>query len=104
MLTCSQIAAGYAHSMVLTDSGELYTFGVGTYGQLGLNGTNMEIDPQKVQHTNIYIYSLCVRVVSWWGPLSLRMRAAAALCNVYICRIELLGASLSSRGCDLHCG
>jgi len=44
-----QIAAGYAHTMVLTDSGELYTFGVGTYGQLGLNGTNMEIDPQRVR-------------------------------------------------------
>jgi len=44
-----QIGCGYAHSMVLTETNELYTFGVGTYGQLGLNGTHMEIDPQRVK-------------------------------------------------------
>ena len=44
-----QIGCGYAHSVVLTEAGELFTFGVGTYGQLGLNGTHMEIDPQRVR-------------------------------------------------------
>jgi alpha-tubulin suppressor-like RCC1 family protein len=43
------IGCGYAHSIVLTQTGEMFTFGVGTYGQLGLNGTHMEIDPQRVK-------------------------------------------------------
>jgi len=36
--------------MVLTKKGELFSFGHGSMGQLGLNGTNMEIDPQKVKN------------------------------------------------------
>ena len=35
--------------MVLTRKGELFSFGHGSMGQLGLNGTNMEIDPQKAR-------------------------------------------------------
>jgi len=34
-----QIAAGIYHSMVLTDNGDIYTWGRGLYGTLG-NGSN----------------------------------------------------------------
>jgi len=44
-----EISTGWAHSMVLTKKGELFAFGHGSMGQLGLNGTNMEIDPQKIR-------------------------------------------------------
>jgi len=45
----AQVAAGWAHTLVLTKKGEIFTFGHNAMGQLGLNGTNMEIDPQKVR-------------------------------------------------------
>jgi len=45
----AQVACGWSHTVVLTKKGEIFTFGSGHHGQLGLNGTNMEIDPQKIR-------------------------------------------------------
>ncbi|KAL7877120.1 hypothetical protein SRHO_G00037630 [Serrasalmus rhombeus] len=48
-LPIASISCGAAHTAVLTKGGEVYTFGDGTYGQLGHNSTNRELLPRKVE-------------------------------------------------------
>ncbi|XP_052272508.1 uncharacterized protein LOC127873013 isoform X1 [Dreissena polymorpha] len=43
-----QIAGGYCHTIVLNNQGEVYTFGCGFFGQLGLATTNKHTTPVKV--------------------------------------------------------
>lgn len=43
-----KIACGDYHSMVLTRDEELYSFGEGTYGQLGTGGKEDHATPRKV--------------------------------------------------------
>ena len=53
-----QIAAGYAHSAVLTSKGEVFTFGAGLYGQLGIGSNTKCTTPQYVsslQYDSIYL-------------------------------------------------
>lgn len=45
-----QIAAGEDHSVILTQSGEVYTFGKGSNGQLGHGNRNDCSRPTKVRH------------------------------------------------------
>ncbi|KAG7333755.1 hypothetical protein KOW79_002162 [Hemibagrus wyckioides] len=47
-LGVSSISCGAAHTAILTKTGEVYTFGEGTHGQLGHNSTNNELLPKKV--------------------------------------------------------
>ena len=43
-----KVAAGYYHSLALTDSGEVYSWGDNEYGQLGLGDTTDRTSPKKV--------------------------------------------------------
>ena len=45
-----KIAAGNNHSMAITELGDLYTWGEGTYGQLGHGINNNEQYPKKVEY------------------------------------------------------
>ncbi|XP_074274522.1 ultraviolet-B receptor UVR8 isoform X2 [Silene latifolia] len=47
-----QIAAGAEHSAVVTDDGEIWTWGWGEHGQLGLGNTNDQTLPQLVPLQN----------------------------------------------------
>jgi len=50
--TICSIACGHEHSVVCTDSGKVYTFGAGEYGQLGHAGAGAdrcEFEPRLVQ-------------------------------------------------------
>lgn len=40
-----QIACGNAHTLVVTDSGKLYTWGYNNYGQLGNGSKNLSQTP-----------------------------------------------------------
>merc|ERR1719397_227506 len=42
------IVAGYAHSVVLTSQGKVFTFGCGLFGQLGTGGTTKAVLPVQV--------------------------------------------------------
>jgi len=42
------IAAGDWHSLALSDTGELWTWGSNTFGQLGIGDTNNQLQPVKV--------------------------------------------------------
>ncbi|XP_068565986.1 probable E3 ubiquitin-protein ligase HERC4 [Cebidichthys violaceus] len=48
-LGVSFISCGEAHSAVLTQDGEVFTFGEGSYGQLGHNSTANEVRPRLVE-------------------------------------------------------
>lgn len=48
MLKIIQVAAGNAHSILLTDQGHVYTFGKGESGQLGHSSINNERKPKQV--------------------------------------------------------
>ncbi|XP_057295987.1 uncharacterized protein LOC130624943 isoform X2 [Hydractinia symbiolongicarpus] len=53
-----QIAGGYAHSAVLTSRGQVFTFGAGLYGQLGIGVNTKRTTPQLVEslaHDSIYL-------------------------------------------------
>lgn len=41
------ISAGYRHSACVTEDGELYTWGEGDYGRLGLFSTYRDFNPQQ---------------------------------------------------------
>ncbi|KAL6614392.1 hypothetical protein ACP70R_036662 [Stipagrostis hirtigluma subsp. patula] len=43
-----QIASGTEHSALVTDKGEVFTWGWGEHGQLGLGDTSDQVAPQKV--------------------------------------------------------
>ncbi|KAF3847807.1 hypothetical protein F7725_020835 [Dissostichus mawsoni] len=47
-LGVSFISCGEAHSAVLTKDGKVFTFGEGSYGQLGHNSSNNELKPRLV--------------------------------------------------------
>ena len=47
----SQIACGMAHVLALTDTGELYSWGANSYGQLGLDTTLNTSTPTLVPTT-----------------------------------------------------
>ena len=53
-----QIAAGYAHSLCLTNQGEIWSFGLGMYGQLGSGITDKSLVPLRV------VLSVPVRKIS----------------------------------------
>ena len=42
------IAAGFHHSLALSDTGELLTWGYNDHGQLGIGNTNQQLQPVKV--------------------------------------------------------
>ena len=52
------ISTGNNHSMALTNRGDLYTWGEGTYGQLGHNIKNNEIYPRKLNINNLKITNM----------------------------------------------
>ncbi|XP_066574189.1 probable E3 ubiquitin-protein ligase HERC6 [Amia ocellicauda] len=49
LLGVSSVSCGDAHTAVLAKDGSVYTFGDGTYGQLGHNSTARELRPRKVE-------------------------------------------------------
>jgi alpha-tubulin suppressor-like RCC1 family protein len=44
------IAAGSAHSLVVAESGDVYSFGLGSEGALGHGDTDMSLVPKKIEH------------------------------------------------------
>ncbi|XP_029115119.1 E3 ISG15--protein ligase Herc6-like [Scleropages formosus] len=48
-LSISSISCGEAHTAVLTQDGSVFTFGEGSYGQLGHNSTANELRPRRVE-------------------------------------------------------
>jgi hypothetical protein len=50
LLHCTKVAAGGAHSLVVTEDGFLYTWGAGSHGQLGHNDTHQRLRPHRVEH------------------------------------------------------
>ncbi|KAH9487798.1 E3 ubiquitin-protein ligase herc2, partial [Bulinus truncatus] len=88
-LVVVRIAGGYAHSLVLTDSGDVWSFGCGYFGQLGLGINNKTTYPQKVSLPSPVTvigtkYFQCVAVtvtnkVYTWGlhPQNLRQIASS---------------------------
>jgi alpha-tubulin suppressor-like RCC1 family protein len=44
------IAAGSAHSLVVAESGNVYSFGLGSEGALGHGDTDMSLVPKKIEH------------------------------------------------------
>jgi alpha-tubulin suppressor-like RCC1 family protein len=42
------VAAGAEHSVAITEDGDLYGWGWGQYGNLGLGDTNNRLIPEKV--------------------------------------------------------
>ncbi|XP_028832430.1 probable E3 ubiquitin-protein ligase HERC6 [Denticeps clupeoides] len=46
------ISCGEAHTAVLTEDGQVFTFGEGSQGQLGHNSTANEVKPRKVEGIN----------------------------------------------------
>ncbi|KAK9675782.1 hypothetical protein RND81_11G030800 [Saponaria officinalis] len=49
-----QIATGAEHSAVITEDGEIYTWGWGEHGQLGLGDTDDQTSPKSVDLKNVY--------------------------------------------------
>ncbi|XP_013204737.1 RCC1 and BTB domain-containing protein 2 [Microtus ochrogaster] len=47
-LLVSQVACGYAHTLVLTDEGEVYAWGANSYGQLGTGNKSNQSYPTPV--------------------------------------------------------
>ena len=43
------IAAGFSHSMVLTEEGEVLSFGVGWHGQLGYGDMEWQLEPKVIE-------------------------------------------------------
>jgi alpha-tubulin suppressor-like RCC1 family protein len=43
------VAAGHAHTVVWTDEGKAYSFGVGPFGRLGHGGTKTELVPKLIE-------------------------------------------------------
>lgn len=48
-----QIAVGNYHSLVLTELGEVYSFGSGASGQLGQGNTRNQLSPKGIEDTNL---------------------------------------------------
>ncbi|GFR62447.1 X-linked retinitis pigmentosa GTPase regulator-like protein [Elysia marginata] len=86
-----KVAAGYAHSLALTESGEVWSFGCGYFGQLGL-GTNSKTSiPERISFPTTspmvaigtsYFHGLAVSAsnrVFQWGlhPHNLRQVASS---------------------------
>ena len=42
------MACGYAHTVVATEGGDVYTFGLGLYGQLGHGDEENQLAPRRV--------------------------------------------------------
>ncbi|XP_023343350.1 uncharacterized protein LOC111712841 [Eurytemora carolleeae] len=86
-LVVVQVAAGYAHSLCLTENGEIWSFGLGLYGQLGSGHTDKSLVPVRVvlnapvrQVSTGYFHCLAISVdgtVYQWGshPQVLRLEA-----------------------------
>lgn len=47
-----KLACGWGHTAVITESGDLYTWGIGEFGALGLNSISTQWSPHKVPLTN----------------------------------------------------
>ncbi|XP_057708198.1 RCC1 and BTB domain-containing protein 1 [Corythoichthys intestinalis] len=47
-LCVQQIVCGYAHSLALTDEGDLYAWGANTYGQLGTGNKSNQLSPVQI--------------------------------------------------------
>ncbi len=46
--TCRQIVCGYAHTLALSDEGDLYAWGANSYGQLGTGNKANIVTPTRV--------------------------------------------------------
>ena len=86
-LVVVQVAAGYAHSLCLTKDGEIWSFGLGLYGQLGSGATDKSLVPLRIvldapvrQVSTGYFHCLAISedgTVYQWGshPQVLRLEA-----------------------------
>lgn len=45
---CLQIVCGYAHTLALSDEGELFSWGANSYGQLGTGNKANLVTPSRV--------------------------------------------------------
>ncbi|KAJ8301898.1 hypothetical protein KUTeg_020885 [Tegillarca granosa] len=88
--TITQISAGYCHTLVLNTQGEVYAFGCGFFGQMGLGSNQKQTLPVKVytipeKVTTVatkYFHSVAVTIsnrIYIWGshPYNLRFAAHA---------------------------
>jgi alpha-tubulin suppressor-like RCC1 family protein len=51
------VAAGAEHTAAVTEDGELYGWGWGRYGNLGLGDRNDRLIPEKVTSTEVCLFS-----------------------------------------------
>ena len=67
-----QIACGNAHTLVVTDSGKLYTWGYNNYGQLGNGSKNLSQTPVLIGdeigkyvsiHRFAFMCDTCIRLL-----------------------------------------
>jgi len=71
----STIASGSYHTIMATEQGEVFTFGCGAYGQLGLGTTLNQSQPVHVNKLNNWIVSevaggpTCSAVATSWGDV-----------------------------------
>lgn len=49
------VAAGAEHTAAVTEDGELYGWGWGRYGNLGLGDRNDRLTPEKVTSTEVHL-------------------------------------------------
>ncbi|CAM1326226.1 Uncharacterised protein g9199 [Pycnogonum litorale] len=82
-----QVAAGHSHSVVLNSQGDVYTFGCGLFGQLGLGTLRKQTSPHRVDlpepvaHVSAgFFHSVALTSTNklyTWGvnPQSLRLQA-----------------------------
>jgi len=50
-----QVAAGSSHSLALADSGEVYSWGEGLNGQLGVNEKRNALDAEKIHTRALFV-------------------------------------------------
>ncbi|CAH1782485.1 unnamed protein product [Owenia fusiformis] len=89
-LDITTLAAGYSHSLALTAKGEIWSFGCGMFGQLGLGSTAKETLPQQITAlpeavrliSTKYFHNLAVTITDKlykWGSNPQSLRASAQM-------------------------
>jgi len=74
-----QLSAGGRHSLVLTATGRVYSFGYGAHGQLGLRSTKNHATPQLVK--DLHSKPVAAVAAGWNHSLVLTQRGDLFACG-----------------------